>query len=121
VAPLWIDGNSTYNGRNDRIALAEAGGLNSSLRLVRADRLTLSVFKPGEAFGNPKRRVQGRFVHHGTEYHLWVTDPGYEREYLLKPDGDYELGESFLTVSLGEPHDGACYKLVAAIMERARS
>jgi hypothetical protein len=121
MAPLWIDGNSTYNGRNDRIALAEAGGLTSSLRLVRVDRLTLSVFKPGEAFGNPKRRVQGRFVHHGTDYHLWVTDPGYEREYLLKPDGDYELGESFLTVSLGEPHDGACYKLVAAIMERARS
>jgi hypothetical protein len=121
VSPLWIDGNSTYNGRNDRIALAEAGGLKSSLRLVRVDRLTLSVFKPGEAFGNPKRRVQGRFVHHGTEYHLWVTDPGYEREYLLKPDGDYAIGESFLTVSLGEPHDGACYKLVAAIMERARS
>lgn len=121
MAPLWIDGNSTYNGRNDRIALAEAGGLTSSLRLVRVDRITLSVFKPGEAFGNPKRRVQGRFVHHGTEYHLWVTDPGYEREYLSKPDGDYELGESFLTVSLGEPHDGACYKLVAAIVERARS
>ena len=120
-SPLWIDGNSTYNGRNDRIVLGEAGGLKSSLRLVRVDRLTLSVFKPGAAFGNPKRRVQGRFVHHGTEYHLWVTDPGYEREYLLKPDGDYELGESFLTVSLGEPHDGACYKLVAAIMERARS
>lgn len=120
-SPLWIDGNSTYNGRNDRIVLGEAGGLKSSLRLVRVDRLTLSVFKPGAAFGNPKRRVQGRFVHHGTEYHLWVTDPGYEREYLLKPDGDYELGESFRTVSLGEPHDGACYKLVAAIMERARS
>lgn len=121
MSPLWIDGNSTYNGRNDRIALAEAGGLTGSLRLVRVDRLTLSVFKPGEAFGNPKRRVQGRFVHHGTEYRLWVTDPGHEREYLLKPDGDYELGESFLTVSLGEPHDGSCYKLVAAIMERARS
>jgi len=120
AAPLWIDGNSTYSGCNDRIALADAGGLSSSLRLVRVDRLALSVFRPGEAFGNPKRRVQGRFVHHGAKYHLWVTDPSYEREYLERPDGDYELGESFLTVSLGEPMDGACYKLIAAIIERAK-
>lgn len=88
------------------------------MRLVWVDRLTLSVFKPGEAFGNPKRRVQGRFRHDGTEYRLWVTDPGYERAYLAKPDGDYEIGESFLTVSLGEPHKDACYKLIAAIIDR---
>jgi hypothetical protein len=121
VSPLWIDGYKTYNGRNDRIPLTEATGLTSSLRLVRVDQLTLSVFKPGEAFGNPKRRVQGRFMHGGTEYRLWVTDPVYEREYLAKSDGDYAVGESFVTVSLGEPHNGAIYKLVAAIMERARS
>lgn len=118
VAPLWIDGHSTYNGRNDTIPLAKAAGLNTSLRLVRVGQLTLSVFKPGEAFGNPKRRVQGCFTHHGTEYRLWVTDPGYERAYLARPDGHYQIGEGFLTVSLGEPHNDACYKLIAAIMER---
>jgi hypothetical protein len=80
--------------------------------------MTLSVFKPGEAFGNSKRRVQGRFKHAGADYHLWVTDPIYERAYLAKQDDDYEIGESFLTVSLGEPHNGYCYKLIAAIMER---
>lgn len=120
-SPLWVDGYSTYNGENDKIPLDQAKGLTSSLRLLRVDELTLSVFKPGEAFGNPKRRVQGRFSHHGAKYRLWVTDPGYEREYLQKPDGDYEIGESFLTVSLGEPHNDACYKLVAAIMEKAHS
>ncbi len=57
-------------------------------------------------------------MHHGTEYRLWVTDPGYERTYLARPDGHYQIGESFLTVSLGEPHNDACYKLIAAIMER---
>jgi hypothetical protein len=121
VSPLWIDGHSTYNGRNDRIPLEQAASLSTSLRLVRVDRLTLSVFKPGEAFGNPKRRVQCRFRHSGTEYRLWVTDPRYERAYLAKSDGDYEIGDSFVTVSLGEPHDNACYKLVAAIIERAKS
>lgn len=118
AGPLWLNGDSTYNGMNDRIALAQANALPSSLQLVRVDRLTLSVFKPGEAFGNPKRRVQGRFRHAGAGYHLWITDPIYERAYLAKQDGDYHIGESFVTISLGEPHNGYCYKLIAAIIER---
>lgn len=120
-SPLWINGYSSYNGCNDRIPLAQATQLTSSLSLVRVERVTLSVFKPGEAFGNFKRRVQGRFVHHGTEYHLWVTDPVYEREYLQKDDGDYAVGGGFLTVSLGEPHNDYCYKLVAAIIEKSKA
>lgn len=117
VAPLWINGHHTYNGLNDKIPLSSAGGVASSLRLVWVERVTLSVFKPGEAFGNPKRRVQGRFGHDGTEYWLWVTDPGYERAFLARPDGDYEIGVSFLTISLGEPYNDACYKLIAAIIQ----
>jgi hypothetical protein len=121
VTPLWINGHGTYHGRNDRIPLADADALRSSLRLVRVESLTLSVFAPGEAFGNPKRRVQGRFQHDRIEYRLWVTDPGYERTYLAKPDDDYDLGESFLTVSLGEAaDDGFCYKLIAAVIERQK-
>jgi hypothetical protein len=117
-APLWVNGHKTYNGLNDKIPLEAAAGVTTSLRLFRAERMTLAVFKPGEAFGNPKRRVQGRFRHEGVGYWLWVTDPNYERAYLAKPDGNYEIGESFVTVSLGEPHNGACYKLIAAIIER---
>lgn len=117
-SPLWIDGHSTRNGRNDRIPLSLADGIGSSLRLLSVDGLALSVFKPGEAFGNPKRRVQGRFRFAGVEYHLWVTDPVYERRFLAEHDGDHALGPCFLTVSLGEPHNDACYKLVAAIIER---
>lgn len=117
---LWIDNHSTYNGRNDKIPLAEATGVDSSLRLIKVDQMTLSVFKPGEAFGDPKRRVQGRFKHNGVGYGLWVTDPVYERRYLAMSDGDYEIGECFLTISLGEPHKGACYKLIAAIIEQNR-
>jgi hypothetical protein len=118
VEPLWIDGNRTYNGLNDKIPLVQAGMVRSSLRLLSVESLTLSVFRPGEAFGNPKRRVQGRFRHGMSEYRLWVTDPRYERAYLAKPDGDYRVGTSFLTISLGESHNGACYKLIATIIER---
>ena len=115
---LWANGDSTYHGENDRVPLSVANRLQDSLRLVRVNSLTLSVFAPSEAFGNPKRRVQGRFRYGGINYRLRVTDPRYERVYLAKKDGEFELGESYLTVSLGEPFQGYCYKLIAAVIER---
>ena len=116
VEPLWIDGIGTYHGRNDKVPLESVGSLDSSLRLIQVDRVRLDVFSPGEAFGNRKRRVRGRFTHAGTEYALWVTDPVQERRYLAKLDGAYMLDACYLTVSLGEPYEGACYKLIAAII-----
>ena len=120
VAPLWIDGHSTYHGLDDKIPLELAGSARGSLRLIHVDGLQLSVFKPGEAFGNMKRRVQGHFMHAGRRYALWVTDPVYERRYLAKLDGDYQIGECFLTISLGEPYGGAIYKLIAAVITAER-
>ncbi len=117
IAPLWIDGQSTYHGQNDKVSLESIGSVADSLRLIHVGRLDLAVFNPGEAFGTPKRRVQGQFTHGGTEYKLWVTDPQYERAYLAKPDGTYGIGECYLTISLGEPFKGAYYKLIAAIIE----
>jgi len=90
--------------------------LRSSLRMIHVATMQFSVFKPGEAFGNPKRRVQARFRLAGHSYSLWVTDPLIERAYLSREDGDYQLGDSYLTISLGEAHEGRCYKLVAAVI-----
>jgi hypothetical protein len=118
VAPLWVDGHRTYNGMNDKIPLSVAESQSTSLVLVRVPEVRLAVFSPGEVFGNPKRRVQARFRHASKDYRLWVTDPKYERHFLSQPNGDYELADSYLTVSLGEPLDGECYKLVAAIIEK---
>ena len=115
--PLWLDGFRTHQGRNDRVPLSEMARMEGSLRLVEVDELTLAVFAPGEAFGNRKRRVQGCFRHAGQDYALWVTDPICERHYLAKLDGDYRLERCFLTISLGEPYDGYCYKLIAAVIE----
>ncbi len=114
---LWIDGHSTRTGRNDKIPLDLLPCVQSSLCLIHVDTLTLAVFAPSEAFGNPKRRVQGRFAHAGSDYAFWVTDPSFERKYLAQPDANYEIGESYLTVSVGEPYRDACYKLIAAVIE----
>ena len=116
VGPLWIDGHETVHGRNDKIPLALANTVSSSLRLIGVDSTQLVVLAPGEAFGNSKRRVQARFVHARSDYALWVTDPDCERRYLAKADGSYRLGPRYLTISLGEPFKGAAYKLVAAII-----
>ena len=114
---LWINGHSTFNGLNDKIPIGLAKRLDSSLYLIYVENLQLSVFKPGETFGNPKRRVQGQFEYKGKHYKLWVTDPGYEKAYLAKQDGDYDIGQCYLTISLGEAHNNASYKLIAAIIQ----
>jgi hypothetical protein len=114
---LWTNGNHTYNGLNDRVGATEAAELDHSLFLLHLDQLKIHVFAPGATFNNPKRRVQASFSTAGVDYSLWVTDPIIERIYLAGDDGEFAIGECFVTVSLGEPNsDGFCYKLVAAIV-----
>ena len=115
---LWRNGCHTNNGQNDRIPLPQACLENYSLKLIHVDGMKLRVFAPGAAFGNGKLRVQARFCFSGIDYALWVTDPRIERAYLAKADGDYPFGECFLTVSLADPFNEHCYKLVAAVIER---
>ena len=50
TSPLWINGYSSYNGRNDRVPFSYADSLHDSLRLIRVDRLGLFVSAPGAAF-----------------------------------------------------------------------
>ncbi len=112
---LWSNASRTRQS-NDRVVESDANHLDSSLYLLHLDKLSLTVFAPGEAFGDPKRRVQADFKHRGVRYQLWVTDPIVERGHLAKADGEYDIGECFVTVSLGEPYKGNCYKLVAAVI-----
>ena len=88
------------------------------MKLIHVDEVRLHVFAPGQAFGNSKRRVQARFNFSRSDYALWVTDPNIERRYLAQDDGYYDLSESYLTISLGEPFNEHCHKLVAAVMEK---
>ena len=115
---MWRNEDSSYSGKNDRISLLQAKDETSSLKLIHVDKLSLRVFAPGEAFGNSKRRVQGQFRFGYHSYALWITDPDIERTYLKREDGNYNLGDCYLTISLGEPHDSYCYKLIAAVMEK---
>jgi len=115
--PLWINGHSTYNGLNDYVPVENIGNIHGSLKLIAIPGLRLHVYKPGEAFGDMRRRVQADFSFDGVDYSIWVTDSVIELAYLAQADGVYELNASYLTISLAEPHrDGRCYKVVAAII-----
>ena len=113
--PLWTA--HTYYGRTDRIPWTAIDKVTDSLRFIHVGSLRLSVGL-NEAYSRPKRQVRGRFSFGGVDYTLGVTDPRYKQTYLARPDGDYEIGDSFLTISLGEPYKDFCYKLIAAIIQR---
>ena len=116
VEPLWVDGDKTYHGFNDKVPVEASGKITSSLRLISVNEIELRVFAPRSAFGDSKRRVQGRFLHAGQKYAFWVTDPVYERHFLAKKDGNYRCGKCHLTISLGEQFQGSIFKLIAAII-----
>jgi hypothetical protein len=110
---LWIDGNHSYNGENDRIPEAQTLGLDNSLTLVETENLVITVAPEGIS---PKRKVRARFSLDGRRYFLVVTDPVVEREYLARNNGEYAVGVARLCISIGEPYQGYCYKLVAGII-----
>ena len=116
VVPLWINGQSTRRGLNDAISLELMDAVCDSLRLIHVKELNLSVIEYIDIYGRSIRRVQGHFAHAGIEYKLRVTDSVCEQEYLRKPNGAYEFEECYLTISLTEPFQGCCYKLIAAII-----
>lgn len=45
-APLWVNGISTYNGRNDEIPTSWLGSLGGSLRFIWVQALRVEVFRP---------------------------------------------------------------------------
>ena len=114
---LWQKGYSSRTGSNDRIPLQETRELTSSLKLIHVDKLSLRVF----TFRNSRPRVRGRFRFGDNYYALRVTDPDIESTYSKRENGNYNLDDCYLTISLGNPFkDGNCYKLIAAVIEKPR-
>ena len=115
VDTLWINGYHSSNGINDRIPLNMADDrLGSSLLLIRPDNLSISVAQESRK----KMKVRGKFSYKGTKYALVITDSMVEKKYLQKTSCEYPVKENnvFLCLSIGEPHEGYCYKLLAGVI-----
>jgi hypothetical protein len=99
---LWDNTSpDTAHGQNDRVADAIAANLQGSLLLIEVPKLTVSVAVEGAYFNNAKRKVRGSFSYKNIPYILTITDPVIEREYLKKPDGQYDAGPATLCISPG--------------------
>ncbi len=118
TSSLWLNGDSTYYGCNDRIAEALAKPITNSLLLITPANVAITVLAPRERFGDASRKVRASFRFSGVDYDLMVTDPIVEAIFLAKPNGTYAVGQKvFLCISLADkPVGGHFYKLVAAII-----
>ncbi|MDP2267689.1 MAG: helix-turn-helix domain-containing protein, partial [Deltaproteobacteria bacterium] len=115
VALLWINGYHSTNGLNDRIPEAIAGkAIDSSLYLIKPVNLVIIVSDDLDG----RKKVRARFEFKGVSYLLAVTDPAIEKEYLYRDIGEYPFTakDLYLTISLGEPFNDYCYKLVAGVI-----
>lgn len=120
-APLWVNGHESGSGINDYVPEAQTVDLTDSLRLVRAE----PIIRVRPAYDRTKAAdVRATFQHAGQTYRLKVTDPVVEERFRAKGVGDYPLGDSILTISLGEGmwhtnlQQWQHYKLVAAVIEK---
>ena len=113
---LWGTGESSYAGWNNRLSVGRESGV--SLYLVPVEHLRLLVGY--KAPGYPKRRVRGEFVYKGVKYCMDVTDPVIERDFLMGEDGQYDIPDPVLCVSLSDPYLGYYYKLIAAVLYSGR-
>ena len=113
---LWANGYSSLRGMNDRVPLDVALRHGNSLQLTAVQNLSIEVADHFRNSGERTRRMQATFSHSDNRYRLWITDRAMEAIYLPKPDGIYSIENAILTLSLGEPNDGWCYKLIAGVL-----
>jgi len=119
--PLWINGHSTYHGRNDKVPENLVRDLKSSLMLVRIPELCIEVVAESGYEGRPgRRRVRTVFRHSGHSYSIVVTDPEVDDEYFAKKNGKYQLEDAIVCFSLAELFYGHASKLAAAIFTKDR-
>lgn len=115
VDSLWINGYQSNNGLNDRMPEETVKEkIRSSLLFIKPGEVSIIV----EEGPNLLKRVRSRFTFAGSEYGLSVTDPVIENRYFNKDVGQYPINKTnlYLTISIGEPYEGYCYKLVAAVI-----
>ena len=93
----------------------EANRLSDSLRLIKVERLLVSVEPPKPDKTHPVLR--GSFRYNGIDYRLKIADAEAEKRSEGLSCVEYSVSERYLNVSLGEPFEGYCYKLIAAIIK----
>jgi hypothetical protein len=123
LASHLTDGPGLLGNRGAAMPEEEAAkGVEASLALVRPLEVEFHLEPPWEGTGKRRPRVQ--FDLNGQHYDLAVTDYVVAPRLMAAGLGRHEISSLgfaadasvHLTVSLAEPRDGWCTKLVAAVM-----
>lgn len=118
-----VYGPDLLGNRSDRVpydSFSQAPA-QASLALVMPDTMHWDV---RTNIFSGRRQTRAFFTLGGTSYDLSVTDPIWEQRLATPSSGSFSrasIGLSsedkiLLTISLGEPFQGYCYKLVAAVI-----
>ncbi len=113
VPVLWENGWHSFHGRNDRIPADRFSLIHGSLCLVPVEDFAVQVASGARGLA----KLRAAFRYQDTAYCLGLTDPVIEAHYLEKGPGEYQLkGAVYCCLSLSEPFEGYCYKLVAGVI-----
>jgi hypothetical protein len=114
---LWLDGFSTYCGRNDRVPASRLHEAKSSLYLVAVQNLVL--YRASAFDGKIKRRA--RFGIGRQRYDLALTDSVAWSWVANAQSTEFKVPEAYVCISLATPFvDGFAYKVAAAIITPER-
>ncbi|MBE7558906.1 hypothetical protein HS125_08140 [bacterium] len=113
---LWIDGDSSGSGRNNRMSLDQASQLSTSLALIHVDRTVVRATTFVDEYGKRRKRYRAAFTYRGRDYDFPATDPLLDAAFGGKNDGEFPMLDAFLCLSLSEEYKGCVYKLVATII-----
>lgn len=114
--PLWLNGDSSSGGYNDRVPEACLRGLSRSLYLVRPEKVELQATYE-QLRGWSRRRIRVSFDLRGEHYRLAVTDLEILNQ-AWEMGVVYPMEDALLCVSLGEAFKGYAYKLAAAVITK---
>lgn len=104
--------SSSYHGVNDKVSQASATG--NSLYFIKIAGGTIT--KQDQSYeGKQSIKLRLAFSYNDERYSLIVTCPDLSDNYWnkIQVGESEEIGPCYITVSLAQPFNGYCYKLVA--------
>lgn len=113
---LWENGVHSTNGLNDKVPVNIVKQPRQSLYFIRPTTLFIHISTEGEDFGKPKRKVRARFIYNRVEYIFSVMDAGILDEFKEHANGEYEILNAYMTVSLAGEYMNHFWKIAAAII-----
>ncbi len=115
-ATLWENGVHSTNGLNDKVPVGIVNGTRQSLYFIKPTKLFIHIGTEGEDFGTPRRKVRARFFYNNVEYMFSLMDTNILDEFNNHQNGEYEISDAYMTVSLAGEHLKHFWKIAAAII-----